>query len=138
MWDPRENTKGNVAFSLGAMLPSGNDNVMNTVDNLDGKGPFSTLVGLFDPAGFGRLRTCDGWQSFKNLGSVAQLYFNGSYIATPQNTNGVVRSTTAKPLLREVSISDQIPGGGCGCTGPQRSRTVDNSRAEVEGVPARI
>jgi len=25
-----------------------------------------------------------GWQAFKNFGSSAQAYFNGSYIATPR------------------------------------------------------
>jgi len=105
IWNPAENTKGNVAFTLGAMLPSGRDNVMNTVDKLDGKGPVRRAGRLFHSArGYGMLL---GWQAFKNFGSSAQAYFNGSYIATPQNTNGVVRSLTAKPLLQQVSISDQ-------------------------------
>ena len=46
-----------------------------------------------------------GWQAFKNFGSSAQAYFNGSYIATPRKR--VVWSLTAKPLLQQVSISDQ-------------------------------
>jgi hypothetical protein len=99
--------RGNVAFSLGAMLPSGRDNVMNTVDKLDGKGPVNTLVDYSIQPGSGGYGMLFGWQAFKNFGSTAQAYFNGSYIATPQNTNGVVRSTTAKPLLQQVSISDQ-------------------------------
>ena len=43
VWNPAENTRGNVAFSFGAMLPSGRDSVMNTVDKLDGKGPVTVL-----------------------------------------------------------------------------------------------
>ena len=107
VWDPRENTRGNVAFSLGAMFPSGRDNVMNSVDKLDGKGPVNTLVDYSIQPGSGGYGAVFGWQAFKNFGSTAQTYFNGSYIATPQDTNGVVRSTTAKPLLQQVSISDQ-------------------------------
>ena len=107
VWDPRENYSGNVAFTLGAMLPSGRDNVMNTVDRLNGNGPTPTLVDYSIQPGSGGYGVLFGWQAFKNFGGIAQGYFNGSYIATPQNTNGVVRSTTAKPLLQQVSISDQ-------------------------------
>ena len=107
MFDPRENSKGNVGFTLGAQLPSGSDRVTNLVDKLDGKGPVSTLVDYSIQPGSGGYGVVFGWQSFKNFGSAAQVYFNGSYIATPQNTNGVVRSLTAKPLLQQVSISDQ-------------------------------
>ncbi len=107
VWDPRENSRGNLAFSLGAVLPSGRDNVMNSVDRLDGKGPSNTLVDYSIQPGSGGYGVAFGWQGFKNFGSVAQGYFNGSYIATPQNTNGIVRSTTANPLLQQVSISDQ-------------------------------
>ena len=107
VWNPAENTRGNVAFSFGAMLPSGRDNVMNTVDKLDGKGPVTVLDDYSIQPGSGGYGMLFGWQAFKNFGSAAQAYFNGSYITTPQNTNGVVRSTTAKPLLRQVSISDQ-------------------------------
>src|SRR5204862_2781237 len=44
IWDPRENSRGNVQITMGAMLPTGKDNVMNSVDRLDGKGPSNTLV----------------------------------------------------------------------------------------------
>jgi hypothetical protein len=107
VWDPRENSRGNVAFSFGAMFPSGRDNVMNTVDKLDGKDPVNVLDDYSIQPGSGGYGMLLGWQAFKNFGSSAQAYFNGSYIATPQDTNGVVRSTTAKPLLQQVSISDQ-------------------------------
>jgi hypothetical protein len=107
VWNPAENTKGNVAFTFGAMLPSGRDNVMNTVDKLDGKGPVNVLDDYSIQPGSGGYGMLFGWQAFKNFGGAAQAYFNGSYIATPQNTNGVVRSLTAKPLSQQVSISDQ-------------------------------
>src|SRR5258708_8400795 len=107
VWNPAENTRGNVAFSFGAMLPSGSDSVMNSVDKLDGQGPVNVLDDYSIQPGSGGFGMLFGWQAFKNFGSTAQAYFNGTYIATPQNTNGVVRSTTAKPLLQQVSISDQ-------------------------------
>ena len=107
LFDTRENSKGNVALTLGAQFASGKDNIMNTVDKLDGKGPVKVLADYSIQPGSGGYGVVFGWQSFKNFGSTAQAYFNGSYIATPQNTNGVVRNATAKPLLQQVSISDQ-------------------------------
>jgi hypothetical protein len=107
IWNPTENTRGNVAFSLGAMFPSGKSNVMNRVDRFDGKGPQDVLVDYSIQPGTGGYGIVFAWQGFKNFGSAAQAFLNGSYIATPQGTNGIVRSTTAKPLLQQVSISDQ-------------------------------
>jgi hypothetical protein len=107
IWETTENTKGNIGITLGAQLPSGRDNVVNSVDKLDGKGPVNTLVDYSIQPGSGGYGLLFGWQAFKNFGGAAQAFFNGSYIATPQSTNGVVRSTTAKPLLQSVSISDQ-------------------------------
>ena len=138
VWDPTENSKGNVAFTLGAMFPSGRDNVMNSVDRLDGKGVANTLVDYSIQPGSGGYGMVFGWQAFKNLGSAAQVYFNGSYIATPQNTNGVVRSTTALPLLREVSISDQylLEAGVAVPLGKVRGLSV-RVGPRWEGVPAK-
>jgi hypothetical protein len=138
VWNPTENTKGNVAFSLGAMFPSGNDHVMNRVDKFDGKGPVDTLVDYSIQPGSGGYGIVLGWQSFKNFGTSAQAYFNGSYIATPQNTNGIVRSTTAKPLLQQVSISDQylLEGGVAVPIRSLRGFTV-TAGPRWEGVPAR-
>jgi len=107
IFDSRENTSGNIGFTLGAQIPSGRDSVMNSVDKLDGKGPVNVLVDYSIQPSSGGYGLVFGWQAFKNFGTTAQAFFNGSYIATPQNTNGVVRSTTAQPLLRSVSISDQ-------------------------------
>jgi len=138
VWDPRENSKGNVAFALGAMLPSGRDNVMNTVDKLDGKGPVNVLDDYSIQPGSGGYGMLFGWQAFKNFGSSAQAYFNGSYIATPQNTNGVVRSTTAKPLLRQVSISDQylLEAGVAAPLRKVRGLSI-TAGPRWEGVPAK-
>ena len=64
----------------------------------------------FDGAGFlhDLLWIVFQWQAFKNLPNTTQLYFNGSYIATPQNTNGVLRgSSSSNPLTAYNSISDQ-------------------------------
>ena len=138
VWNPTENTKGNVAFSFGAMFPSGNDHVMNRVDKLDGKGPVDALVDYSVQPGSGGYGIVFGWQSFKNVGGAAQAYFNGSYIATPQNTNGIIRSTTAKPLLQKVSISDQyLLEAGIAVPIPAVRGFTITAGPRWEGVPAK-
>src|SRR5580700_8555689 len=37
LWDPRENTRGNVQLSFGLLLPTGKDNVANVVAGANGK-----------------------------------------------------------------------------------------------------
>jgi hypothetical protein len=120
------------------MFPSGNDHVINRVDKLDGKGPVDTLVDYSIQPGSGGYGMVFGWQSFKNFGTTAQAYFNGSYIATPQNTNGIVRSTTAKPLLQQVSISDQylLEAGVAVPIRPLPGFSI-TAGPRWEGVPAR-
>ncbi len=137
VWDTRENSKGNVAFTFGGMFPSGRDNVVNRVDKLDGNGPVNTLVDYSIQPGSGGYGMVFGWQAFRNFGA-AQAYFNGSYIATPQNTNGVVRSTTAAALLQQVSISDQylLEAGAAVPLGKVRGLSLTVG-PRWEGVPAK-
>jgi hypothetical protein len=67
VWNPAENKKGNVAFSLGAMFPTGNDHVMNRVDKFDGKGPTDVLVDYSIQPGSGGYGILFAWQSFQEF-----------------------------------------------------------------------
>jgi hypothetical protein len=106
LFKPGENS-GNVQFGLGLMLPTGRDNLVNSVDAFDGKGPHNVLLDYSIQPGSGGYGLVFQWQAFRNLARATQLYFNGSYIATPQDTNGVLHSATANPILMYNSISDQ-------------------------------
>jgi hypothetical protein len=108
VWDPRENTSGNVQIGFGMTLPTGRNNVTNTVDALTGKGPQTVVLDYSVQPGSGGYGILLQWVSFKNV-KATQLYFNGSYVATPQNTTNVLRSATAlsNPLTQYASISDQ-------------------------------
>jgi hypothetical protein len=109
VFDTSENSRGNVQFGFGVMLPTGKDNVKNTVDSFNGRGPQEVLLDYSIQPGSGGYGLVFQWQAYKNLGHFTQAYFNGSYIATPQNMNNVLRSTspTANPLTAYNSISDQ-------------------------------
>ena len=104
LWNPKENTKGNVQIGFGLQIPTGNDDVITNINGKQTVDDYSIQPGS---GGYGLILQ---WNSFKNIKRIStQLYFNGSYLATPQNTNGILRSATAanQPLTEYNSISDQ-------------------------------
>lgn len=106
LWNPKENTRGNIQLGVGLVIPTGNDNVHTTVDAFDGKGSRPVLDDYSIQPGTGGYGIALQWVSYKNVRST-QLYFNGNYLVTPQNTNGILRNSTANPNTAYVSISDQ-------------------------------
>lgn len=132
IWNPKENKKGNVQIGFGLQIPTGNDDV---VSNLNGKlttDDYSIQPGT---GGYGIIMQ---WTAFKNL-PFAQLYFNGSYLATPQNTNGILRSATAgsQPLTEYNSISDQyLLEAGVAAPIKKVSGLTLTFGPRFEGVPA--
>jgi len=102
LWNPHENKKGNVQIGLGLQIPTGNDDLISNINGKPTVDDYSIQPGS---GGYGLILQ---WTAFKNL-PFAQAYFNGSYLATPQNTTGILRSATAsnQPLTEYASISDQ-------------------------------
>jgi hypothetical protein len=107
IFDPGKSRRGNIQLGGGLMIPTGKDNLTNSVDRFDGKGAQSTLLDYSIQPGGGGWGAVLRWQSFLSLGRDSLVYFNGSYTATPQNTNNVLRSTNLSSPTAYVSISDQ-------------------------------
>jgi len=107
IFNPATSHRGNIQIGLGTMLPTGKDNVTNSVDKFDGKGAQSTLLDYSIQPGGGGWGAVLRWQAFLTMGRDSALFFNGNYIATPQNHNHVVRSTNLSSPTAYVSISDQ-------------------------------
>src|SRR5438128_2119595 len=111
LWSPKAKTRGNISIGLGFAAPSGRDNVINNVDRFDGRGAQPTVLDYSIQPGTGGWGIILQWQSFRALGKEAAVFFSGNYIATPQNTNRVLRNTTTaiNPLTLTAysSISDQ-------------------------------
>jgi len=139
-WDPRENTRGNVGFTLGMMLPTGKTDVRNRVDAFNGKGPQDVVLDYSVQPGTGGYGLVFAWQSFLNLKST-QLYFDGSYIATPGNTTDVIRNTTTVPspltMSQYASISDMyLLEAGLSHPIPHVRGLLFTIGPRMEGVPA--
>jgi hypothetical protein len=109
VWNPTENTRGNIQLGFGLLLPTGKNNITNVVDAFDGKGPQTKVVDYSIQPGQGGWGMPFQWVAYKNVGN-SQLYFNGSYTAMFQSINyNTLRSTTLNPttLTQYNSISDQ-------------------------------
>jgi hypothetical protein len=138
LWNPKENHRGNAQFGFGLQLPTGNDDVISYPDSRNGKGPVATLDDYSIQPGSGGYGIVMQWNAFKNVART-QLYFNGSYVATPQNTTGILRSTSAagQPLTEYASISDQyLLEAGIAVPVRKISGLTFTFGPRFEGVPA--
>jgi len=102
--------RGNVQVGYGLLMPTGNDDVQNTY--LASAGATTTTTKSVD---YSIQPGAGGWgivleaQAFRDVGK-EELYVNGSYVITPQNTQGYLRNpgaTTQDPLTQSNSISDE-------------------------------
>jgi hypothetical protein len=87
IWSPAKPHRGNVSVGFGFMLPTGRDDVQNTVTS---NGAQSTVpVDFSIQPGQGGWGLVGQFQAFHVVGKKGVAYIDGSYIATPQNTNQV-------------------------------------------------
>lgn len=136
IWDPREKTSGNVQLGIGLLLPTGKDNVENTITS---NGVTSTVpVDYSIQPGQGGWGIPWEWSAFKNWRS-SQFYFNGSYTMMTKDL-GARRSNNNNPLTLTQfnAVSDQylLEGGVAHPISKIRGLTVLFG-PRWEGVPAR-
>lgn len=110
--NPEHAPSGNASVGLGVLMPTGNDDVQNTVDsNTTGTGPAVKVTAPVDYSiqpGSGGWGMVAQWMGYKRIGNSLVFYTDGDYIATQGGTNGVQRATsTTTPLDNYVAISDQ-------------------------------
>ena len=140
IWNPHENTRGNIQLGFGLLAPTGKDNVTNVVPAFTGStATFTTLVDPSIQPGQGGWGIPFQWAGYKNWLS-SQFYFNGSYTAMIQDINNVLRSPTPNPvtMTQYNAITDQylMEGGVAHPIKRIRGLTVTLG-PRMEGVPAR-
>ena len=106
--------RNNFSVGLGLLMPTGNDDVTNTVNtNITGTGAAVTVTAPVDYSiqpGNGGWGMLTQWMGYQRLGKSLVFYTDGDYIATQGGTNGVQRSatlSTTTPLNNYAAISDQ-------------------------------
>lgn len=95
LWNPDHTTKGNVEFGLGLYMPTGNDDVTNTIDtNTSGVGPAQKETVPVDYSvqpGSGGWGGVLQWVGYRAVGHSFTVYTDGDYIAMKGGTNGISR-----------------------------------------------
>jgi hypothetical protein len=112
--NPRTVHRSNVSVGLGVYIPTGNDDVKNTVNtNTTGTGPATVVTTPVDYSvqpGTGSWGLVMQWMGYTHLSHDLTLYTDGDYIALQGGTNGIQRSatlSTTQPLNNYDAIADQ-------------------------------
>ena len=112
--NPKKPYRGNASVGIGVLLPTGNDDVQNTVNtNTTGTGPAVEVTAPVDYSiqpGNGGYGMVTQWQGFRAVGNNLIFYTDGDYIASQGDTNGVAKGATLStktPLTNYVARSDQ-------------------------------
>ncbi len=134
LWKPPTESRGNIAVGFGVMLPSGDPGVTNFLDT--GNGKTLRVVDQSIQLGEGGWGIVASTQAFKAV-KKAVLFMDGSYIITPQDTNGV-RTGRRLPLEAIMSIPDSyLAEAGVAYPFPRVRGLAVNFGGRVEGVPVR-
>jgi hypothetical protein len=111
---PEHAPSNNFSVGGGLLIPTGNDDVQNTVNtNTTGTGAAVEVTAPVDYSiqpGNGGWGLVMQWSGYSRLGKSLVFYTDGDYLATQGGTNGVQRSatlSTTQPLNNYVAISDQ-------------------------------
>lgn len=138
--DPMRMPKGNIAIGAGVKLPTGNYKLEGDFHRRDQEGqdyttrrPLDQSIQLGD-GGFGiNLETQGYWFLFDQF----SMFFSGFYMATPRNTNNVLRNPTANAdsLFNHFSVGDQY-GARLGLGYATRHGFLFNLGGRLEGIPA--
>jgi hypothetical protein len=106
LFKPETHTRSNIALSFGLQFPTGRSDIKEVVEKTVG-GPTTTIADDYSiQPGIGGWGIVLAGQGFKSMGKNAVFYADGSYLVTPQDTNG---TQTGQTTLHNayVSISDE-------------------------------
>jgi hypothetical protein len=143
--NPKKTHRGNASVGIGVLMPTGNDDVQNTVNsNTTGVGPAVEVTAPVDYSiqpGNGGYGMIVQWQGFRAVGNHLIFYTDGDYIASQGDTNGVARGATQSattPLENYVARSDQyLMEAGVSIPIQQMRGLAIVFGPRDEGVPAR-
>jgi hypothetical protein len=133
---PPTESGGNIAVGLSLKMPTGNDSVTGTALDRNGV-PITAVADQSIQLGDGGWGFALDVQAFKPTYLKSTLYFSGSYLFNPADTNGVPTFRT-RPFEGVMSVSDQyLYRGGISHRVPKMSGLVASLGGRIEGVPVR-
>jgi hypothetical protein len=141
VWNPKDNPSHNIQVGLGVQMPTGRDNIQNRFVAITGQGPGNYTADYSIQPGIGVWAIPVSVESFQAISHSTQAYFNGSYLITPSETNGVANVSplgTPEPAQDAyVSAADEylLQAGVAYMVGKVKGLTVSGGLRK-EGVPA--
>ncbi len=93
LWDPTKNPSHNIQLGLGVQAPTGRDNIQNNFVEIPGQPAVNATADYSIQPGIGVWAIPASLSAFQTLTKSMQVYFNGSYLVTPSETNGVANSS---------------------------------------------
>ena len=93
IWDPNKNPKHNIQIGFGFQAPSGRDNIQNDLVEIPGQPAVNATADYSIQPGIGVWAIPVSVESFQAINSAMQVYFNGSYLFSTKETNGVANSS---------------------------------------------
>jgi len=128
---PAENRQ-NISIGFGIKLPTGNIDEQSTIQDISGA--VRRVNDQSIQPGDGGTGLIADLQAFKGVGR-ATLFFSGTYLFNPRNTNGV-QTGRARPSEAIMSVADQYLGrAGVVVPVPKARRFALSLGARIEGVP---
>ncbi|HEY1986589.1 MAG TPA: hypothetical protein VGG85_14335 [Terracidiphilus sp.] len=115
LWDPSTNPSHNIQLGLGVQAPSGRDNIQNDFVQVPGQPAVVSTADYSIQPGIGVWAIPASISAFQAITKSMQAYFNGSYLVTPSETNGVANASPAgfpppAPQNAFVSAADEYLG----------------------------
>ncbi len=128
LFRPPTESNGNIAFNFMLKIPTGTDNALT---------PAGTTADQSIQTGDGSWGFQLGTQSYKQIWFQTMLYFEGSWLFNPRDTNGVQTYRT-QPGEEIMSVPDQyLFRGGFAHAVPKIRRLSLSLGGRIEGVPVR-
>jgi hypothetical protein len=93
VWDPSKNPSHNIQIGLGFEAPSGRDNIQNKLVEIPGQPAVNATADYSVQPGIGVWAIPVSLQSFQAINKSLQAYFNGSYLVSTKESNGVANSS---------------------------------------------
>lgn len=93
IWNPAKNPKHNIQIGFGVQMPTGRDNIKNNLVEIPGQPAVNATADYSIQPGIGVWALPVSVESFQAINKVMQVYFNGSYLLSTKETNGVANSS---------------------------------------------